>query len=51
MTREEAIAKAENEWLTTKREQGEILDEIEEDRLNDELAESDRIWASLGMLD
>jgi ribonucleoside-triphosphate reductase len=43
--------KAEDEWLTTKREQGEILDEIEEDRLKDELAESDRIWASLGMLD
>ena len=43
--------KAEYEWLTTKREQGEILDEIEKDRLNDELAESDRIWASLGMLD
>lgn len=43
--------KAEAEWLTTKREQGEILDEIEEDRLNDELAESERIWASLGMLD
>lgn len=43
--------KAEKEWLTTKREQGEILDEIEEDRLNDELAESERVWKSLGMLD
>ena len=43
--------KAEDEWLTTKREQGEILDEIEEDRLNDELEESERVWASLGMLD
>jgi len=43
--------KAEKEWLTTKREQGKILDEIEEDRLNDELAESERVWASLGMLD
>ena len=43
--------KAEEEWLTTKREQGEILDEIEEDRLNDELAESERVWESLGMID
>ena len=43
--------KAEDEWLTTKREQGEILDEIEEDRLNDELEESERVWESLGMLD
>ena len=42
--------KAEEEWLTTKREQGEILDEIEEDKLNDELAESERVWESLGML-
>lgn len=43
--------RAEDEWLTTKREQGEILDEIEEDKLNDELAESEKVWASLGMLD
>lgn len=42
---------AEEEWLTTKREQGEILDEIETDRLNDALKESDEVWASLGMLD
>lgn len=34
---------AEEEWLTTKREQGEILDEIENDRINDALKESDKM--------
>lgn len=39
--------KAEEEWLTTKREQCELLEEIEEDRLNAELAESEKVWESI----
>lgn len=42
---------AEAEWMEHKGEQYEILESIEQDRLEDELKESDAVWASLGMLD
>lgn len=42
---------AEAEWLEHKGEQYEILESIEQDRLEDELKESDAVWESLGMLD
>lgn len=42
---------AEMEWLEHKGEQYEILESIEQDRLEDELKESEAVWESLGMLD
>lgn len=42
---------AENEWLKHEGEQYEILESIEQDRLEDELKEMDAVWETLGMLD
>ena len=42
---------AEADWLTTPREQAIVLEDIEQDKLLDELYESDAFWDKLGLLD